>query len=325
MHFLLRNSGVLMLRQQRYSMRNKTVGCSWELIHRVSPQRAQISAPDPFPHSEEMPVKQISSTITFHSSGNTHKSLTPTERNAAKPLLLLLPWLGSQSHTVSKYRDVYFQLGFDVLTVESKLSHFLWPRCGLSYAAEVLNLLQQQTFSSRPLLVHCCSVGGYTFTQMMHHMTQNPQQYAAVMERIKGHIYDSLVNGSVERMATGIAQVASRNPMIQSVIMRTTMLYFSTLKGYTVDYYDSAVNLFWTAPLKSPALFYYCENDVLSDHVTLKKMLEVWRQAGVSVFEKCWKNSVHVGHLRTHQQQYLDALHHFLQGLHIQTSLKSKL
>ncbi|XP_043944555.1 uncharacterized protein LOC122815818 [Protopterus annectens] len=325
MHILLQNSGILMLRQRRCSVQNKILGCDWLQIPRVTPQMTRTSASAVPTHSEEMPVKQISSTITFHSCDNMHKSLTPTERNATKPLLLLLPWLGSRSHAVSKYREVYFQLGFDVLTVESKLIHFLWPRYGLSYAAEVLSLLQQQTFSSRPLFVHCFSVGGYTFTQMLRHMTEDPQQYAAVMSRIKGHIYDSLVIGSLQHMAVGVAQMIHTNPMIQLLLKRSTMLYFSTLKGCTVDYYDTAVNLFWKAPLKSPALFFYCENDVLSDHVSLKKLLEVWRQAGVSVFEKGWKKSIHAGHLRTHQQQYLDTLHHFLQGLQIQIPLKSKL
>ncbi|XP_069567269.1 uncharacterized protein [Brachyistius frenatus] len=38
-----------------------------------------------------------------------------------KPVILLLPWLGSRPQAVDKYCEVYFRSGFDVLVVESEL------------------------------------------------------------------------------------------------------------------------------------------------------------------------------------------------------------
>lgn len=38
-----------------------------------------------------------------------------------KPLMLMLPWLGSRPQAVAKYCEIYFRTGFDVLVVESEV------------------------------------------------------------------------------------------------------------------------------------------------------------------------------------------------------------
>lgn len=38
-----------------------------------------------------------------------------------KPLLLMLPWLGSRPQAVDKYCEIYFRTGFDILVVESEV------------------------------------------------------------------------------------------------------------------------------------------------------------------------------------------------------------
>lgn len=56
---------------------------------------------------------------------------------------------------------------------------------------------------SRPLLVHAFSIGGYTFAQLLVHVSHDQQKYQEIVNRIKGQVYDSLVIGSLEQMATG--------------------------------------------------------------------------------------------------------------------------
>lgn len=91
----------------------------------------------------------------------------------------------------------------DVLVVQSSVMHFLWPRWGLEYGLEVLKVLEDPRFLRRPVLVQAFSIGGYTFTQMLTHIAQGPEKYASLTQRMKGHIYDSLVGGTVEHMASG--------------------------------------------------------------------------------------------------------------------------
>lgn len=84
-----------------------------------------------------------------------------------------------------------------------KVQEFLWPRWSLEHGKRLLDLLQSERFVSRPLLVHAFSIGGYTFAQLLVHISQDTQKYQALTQRIKGQVYDSLVVGSLERMAIG--------------------------------------------------------------------------------------------------------------------------
>ncbi|MBN3271109.1 TMM53 protein, partial [Polyodon spathula] len=264
-------------------------------------------------------AQKISTTITFYK--NESKVAFMLQQNGPKSLLLLLPWLGSQAHAVDKYREIYFRQGFDVLTVESKTSYFLWPRWGLDYGAQVLELLQSDSFVSRPLLLHAFSIGGYIFAQMMVHISNNAQQYKSMTDRIKGQIYDSLVIGSVERMATGVGKMVLLK--MEGLLRKGTLLYFNILKGYTVDYYNVTIGMFWNNPPQTPALFFYCENDPLSDHKEVERLMQSWHLQGINVVGKGWKDCVHAGHLKKHPQEYLATLDQFLQSINT-TPLKAK-
>lgn len=84
-----------------------------------------------------------------------------------------------------------------------KVQEFLWPRWGLDRSKRLLELLQSERFASRPLLVHAFSIGGYTFAQLLVHVSQDLQKYQELTQRIKGQVFDSLVVGTLENMATG--------------------------------------------------------------------------------------------------------------------------
>lgn len=89
------------------------------------------------------------------------------------------------------------------VSLSQQVTDFLWPRWGLENGERLLELLHSDRFASRPLLVHAFSIGCYTFTQMLVHVSQDPEKYQAFTGRIKGHIYDSAVVGSVETMVDG--------------------------------------------------------------------------------------------------------------------------
>ncbi|XP_069485658.1 transmembrane protein 53-like isoform X2 [Ambystoma mexicanum] len=276
------------------------------------------------PLVSDIVVKKVTGTINLYS-----RSSTPTgdsgEGDDPRPLVLMLPWLGSKQSSITRYCQLYLEHGFDVLAVESSVLHFLWPRHGLTYAAEVLDLLQnEKVFSSRPLYVHAFSIGAYTFTQMLLHMGRDSRRYSGTRQQIKAQVYDSLVLGSMERMAIGVAKMISSSLLV-SLIKRAIMLYFLLLKRYTVDYYNAAIDVFRLGPLDCPALFFYCEDDPLSDHIVMAQIIEEWREKGIDVVGKGWVNSKHAGHLRRHPQEYQDILNNFLQQQHPVGYLKSKL
>lgn len=240
----------------------------------------------------------------------------------ARPLLLLMPWLGAQPQALSKYFQAYSGTSQDVLVVETGISQFLWPRWSLDYGAEVLQVLESDRFASRPLLVHCFSVGGYTFCQMLVCLSRDARRYRRFVDRVKGHVYDSLVVGSAERMAVGVGKVIV--PHWEGLVRRIILLYLSVFKRYTVDIFDPAIKLFWSCPIAAPALFFFCEDDVMCDVGGLEELIECWRRRGVAVQSRKWAESMHAGHLRRHPEEYRAALDNFLLSLST-TPLKAKM
>lgn len=91
----------------------------------------------------------------------------------------------------------------DVLLVQSNVMHFLWPRWGLDYGLQVLEVLERPRFSGRPVVIHAASIGGFTFTQTLTHAAAGRKEHAGLAQRVRGHIYDSLVVGTLEHMAIG--------------------------------------------------------------------------------------------------------------------------
>lgn len=234
----------------------------------------------------------------------------------------MLPWLGSRHQALAKYCEIYFRCGFDVLVVESEAKEFLWPRWGLDHGKSILQLLESERFVSRPLLVHAFSIGGYTFAQMLVHVSQNTQKYQGLTQRIRGQVYDSLVIGSVERMSIGLSKTLV--PQLETVVKHASLLYFSIFKRQTVDYFNTGVDAFWNTSVTAPALFFFCENDMLSDSVVLEELIDLWRKRGIDTTAKKWENSTHAGHLKRHPQEYLDTLNTFLQKI-CMTPLKAKM
>ncbi|XP_029379395.1 uncharacterized protein LOC115056804 [Echeneis naucrates] len=239
-----------------------------------------------------------------------------------KPLMLLLPWLGSRPQAVAKYCEIYFRTGFDVLVVESEVQQFLWPHWGLDHGRSLLELLQSERFATRPLLVHAFSIGGFTYSQLLIHVSQDTQKYQSLTKRIKGQVFDSLVVGTLDTMVTGLGKTVF--PHFETLVKKVCMLYFGLFKRQTVDHFNTSIDVFWKTPVRAPALFFFCENDVLSNAQAQEDVLDYWRKSGIQVTAKKWKDSTHAGHLKRYPEEYLATLELFLHSLHI-TQLKAKM
>lgn len=113
-------------------------------------------------------------------------------------------------------------------------------------------------------------------------------------------------------------------PRWDMLIKRISLLYFSIFKRQTVDYFNSSIEVFWNTPVTAPSLFFFCENDLLSDAQTVEKLVDYWRKRGMDVTAKKWEVSTHAGHLKRHPQEYLTTLDTFLQSHQI-TPLKAKM
>ncbi|XP_045927979.1 uncharacterized protein LOC123984832 isoform X2 [Micropterus dolomieu] len=242
--------------------------------------------------------------------------------STSRPLLLLFSWLGAQLGAVAKYRDLYLDHGMDVLVVQSSVMHFLWPRWGLDYGMEVLKVLEEPQFLERAVLVHASSIGGYTFTQVLTHISQRPEKHAGLAHRVIGHIYDSLVVGTLEHMAIGLGKTLV--PSFEGLVKNAALLYFWLFKTHTADFYENSIQVFLNNPITAPALFFFSENDALCNPVVMEKCIDLWRKRGVTVESRKWKESIHAAHMRCHPEDYLSTLEKFLNSLAI-SSLRAKM
>ncbi|XP_061532513.1 transmembrane protein 53 isoform X1 [Phycodurus eques] len=265
---------------------------------------------------------RLGKNVTFYMTEHIKPVLGAHDCGDHKPLTLLLPWLGARPQAVAKYCEIYLHTGFDVLVVESEVQEFLWPRWSLQHGKKLLDLLHSERFASRPLLVHALSIGGFTFSQLLVLVSEDPQKYEALTGRIKGQIYDSLVVGSLELMASGVAKIVF--PRWETPVKQMSLLYFNAFKRQTIEYYNRSIKVFWNSPVTAPALFFYCDNDPLSNPLALEECIDFWRGRGVALTAKKWEHSKHAGHLKIHPQEYVDTLESFLHSLHI-VPLKAKM
>nr|XP_046235640.1 uncharacterized protein LOC124054035 [Scatophagus argus] len=281
---------------------------------------------DPLPISAPLPSSEPCSNPSSSSSSSSANpssspllsdspSHTSDSSSASRPLLLFFSWLGAQPSAVAKYRNLYLDRGMDVLVVQSNVMHFLWPRWGLNYGLEVLKVLEEPQFSGRSVLVHASSIGGYTFSQILTHIAQGQTRYAGLSRRVIGHIYDSLVVGTLEHMAIGLGKTLV--PRFEGLVKNGAMLYFWLFKTHTADFYDSSIQIFHSSPITAPALFFSSENDPLCDQAVMEKCIDHWRKRGVTVESRKWKESIHAAHMRCHPEDYLSTLDKFLNSVAI--------
>ncbi|XP_031715006.1 transmembrane protein 53-like isoform X1 [Anarrhichthys ocellatus] len=277
-------------------------------------------SPSALPVSDSSSADPSSSPLLSDSPSRTPASSQnqSDSSSTSRPLLLFFSWLGARPAAVGKYRDLYLDRGMDVLLVQSKVMHFLWPRWGLDYGMEVLKVLEQPQFSERAVLVHASSIGGFTFTQTLINVAQGRKQHAGLDQRVIGHIYDSLVVGTLEHMAIGLGKTLV--PRLESFVKNAAMLYFWLFKKHTADIYDNSIQAFYDSPITAPALFFFSENDAMCDTADMEKLIDHWRMRGVTVESRKWKVSKHAAHMRCHPEDYLSTLEKYLKSLAISSS-----
>ncbi|XP_078719875.1 uncharacterized protein LOC144936552 isoform X3 [Lampetra fluviatilis] len=176
----------------------------------------------------------------------------------------------------------------------------------------------------RPLYVHAMSVGAYMFSLMLLVAQGEPGRYGAIIGRVRAQVFDSMVAGSLEHMAKGVS-VTSMPSYLSGLTYRSTLAYFSLLRPYTVAYYEEALAAFKRGPCYAPALVYYSLDDRLSDAAMVDDTVDGWRGRGQEVSSVCWDKSRHAAHMRTHESEYLEALHSFMAARGVRPLAPAKL
>ena len=194
------------------------------------------------------PNKLQSKTNVKYNQNELDHSMVQSGENKSRSLILLLGWMMSQDQHIEKYREFWFERGFDVLSVRIMPQHLLVPYFGArKNALEVYKFLSTVTPRYDKVIVHAFSVGGYQLSEFIHLLNekcQNGDKDAhKIYDTIKGYILDSFA--FVEVCSYGTAQAITQNPILQSVLRKIFQIFFWLTKPYTVDRYHKVFNVFF--------------------------------------------------------------------------------
>ena len=260
-------------------------------------------------------------------------TLNDGEVSNRETLVLLFGFYGATEKAIAKYCDIYLTRGLSVLYIPSQLLHFALPSHAVKLGQELMDYLGHEAADYSNYFVHTFSMGSFNFAVCNYEvMSKYPEKYGHIRKKIKAVIYDSVTVGSAERMMKGIGMGMVRNSILQAIIPKFMSIYFYLMKGTTIKQFEHWIEKFRTEPVEVPTLYFFCENDPISDFEYIHEMIEGFRKMGTfPVIEQCWEKSRHGIHLFIHTEDYIgcvDRLFQLVPELKLQgqsSSLKSKI
>ncbi|OWF41380.1 uncharacterized protein LOC110462574 [Mizuhopecten yessoensis] len=274
----------------------------WKTVLLNTPRSFSSGGPDRAAQtsSRSNAVKEthISKLLTLRSLNNSDKQ--------SRKLVLLFDWLYAKPAAVEKYCKLYHDQGLDVLTINGRLAHFLWPPEGYKLAESILSYTLEE--HKNDVIVHAFSVGAYLFTLCLMLSRREPEKYGAFRDKVKGQVFDSIVLGSYDHMSTGIAVALPGTNLMKKPILQMMDVYYNMTKETTRDEYDKLVDLFKVDPIMAPTLLFYSYNDPMCYVPSIEEMITNWHRdlPALDVTSKCWEKSIHAAHLKFHQEEYLN-------------------
>ena len=235
-----------------------------------------------------------------------------TSQENRSSLILLFGWLFSKEKHLEKYRKIYFDKGFDVLTVKVNVKNILIPPLGSHVVAQrVLDFLKaHQNYDN--IIVNTFSVGCYQFGEVlvMMNKVENQELFDYFNSKFKGIILDS--PAYADDAPTGLAAVTTNYSIIRSIIANTIRLYMTLFAHIITNNHKNSENMVTTHSKGCPVHFFISRNDPIVSVDKTFKFIEDLKAKDVDVTFKCWQNSVHVSHLFKYPEEYKECLDTFI-------------
>ena len=126
-----------------------------------------------------------------------------------RPLLVLFAWLFAKERHLDKYRKLYIEKGFDVLTVKVQVFDFLVPAKGSQVVAQhIVDFLREHDTKYPTFIFHAFSVGAYQMGEVFVQLKKDQNQYMndKTQQSLKGMSISQYNNNGL-RMSSVWAQV----------------------------------------------------------------------------------------------------------------------
>lgn len=264
-----------------------------------------------------------------------------TSSSTTRPLVLLLGWLGAQERYLTKYTELYEDLGAQTVTMQPTLLQTAWPsaanRAAVQFAQEIAESPAGQ--GRGPVLVQCMSNAGWlAFGAMLHltnlaasdqrlpdpisHQTDSLLHFkTSVLDRLSAIVVDSApshatpdiwargsVSAALKKPAFGIEV---ENPMTLAIGYKVAERYLA-LPSISRHLRETRAAWGQLSPMV-PQLYLYSSADVLVPAAHVEAFMTQQAYRGVAVAHHCWDDSGHCEHLRDHPEQYKRIVHSFVE------------
>lgn len=215
----------------------------------------------------------------------TLNNLESSENSRRKKLMILFAYMLPNEKHLDKYRKIYYDHGFDVLTVQTSPFQFFFPSIGAKKVADhVYEFIDKQGRSEQypDVLIHAFSVGGYQFSEFLNKLySATGDGGERIRDAIKGTIFDSPCN--VDSVPYGLSRTIAGNTMFATLIEGLVNLTRRVFYPLSTRYHLEGEHIFMNRPLRCPSLFFASKSDKMADIDVIERTVDVWSGKGVDV------------------------------------------
>ena len=273
--------------------------------------------------------KQLGSVIP-----SLNQPITLFESGNKRPLAVLLTWVGAKDGHIDKYRRIWIQKGFDVLTVKTTPIQFFIPKYGaVPLIGDLVKVLSGVTDHYTDILLHCFSVGCYEFGELMYTLNDrefmesiknentNEEPKERIEKAIKGIVFDSYVSldGVPNAISRSITSIEFLRKTLKMIVQAYLYLSYFFATKYFIRSTDSG---FRQSLTHAPGLLIVSEKDYMGTKAMSEKLLEEWKSNGIDVSLKVFKDSAHVQHFPKYPEEYQESIDNLLEKVDIPSLVK---
>lgn len=197
-----------------------------------------------------------------------------------------------------------------MLHVKVAPGQILWPLGAQAVASQIVDFINAPSRRTRPILIHGFSVGGYVYGETLVRITRDPALADEVARRIRGQIFDSPVD--FEGVPRGVSMALTESTAARFAIKKSLDSYLALFKNKVTQHYIRSSQAFRSNPLRTPTLLFYSYADAIGIAGPIESAMHSWRQSGIPVYSKTWKDTPHVSHYLRDPINYTIALNDFI-------------
>jgi len=254
-----------------------------------------------------------------------------------RPLAILLTWLAAKEKNIEKYRTLWFNRGFDVLTVKMDPHQMVLPAYGaIPLIQDLIRFLSSVVDVYPDMVFHLFSVGGYQYGEMLYQL-QNEEFLSALSKEgkedevdktrkklakaIKGIFCDSIVD--VDEAPRGVSRAFTGNPSIQRAMETTLRAQLHVMHPVLTKYLergrDYGLMSHGDLTEKAPGVVFASDVDLIGTASMAERIVNTWKNYGIDATLKTFKGSGHVMHYAKYPTEYLEEVDRLLKKVKLDT------